>query len=99
LAATAVLIAISSWNEFLFRADVDHSQGISHLAVGLQLMVGEYQLAVGLLTAGASSASRRFSCSLRSSSARSFFARSDAGRRQRLILFRGRDFLSIGVLF
>jgi multiple sugar transport system permease protein len=52
VAATAVLIAISSWNEFLFALMLTTSQGIRTWPVGLQLMVGEYQLPWGLLTAG-----------------------------------------------
>jgi len=52
VAATAVLIAISAWNEFLFALMLTTSQGIRTWPVGLQLMVGEYQLPWGLLTAG-----------------------------------------------
>lgn len=52
VAATAVLIAISSWNEFLFALMLTTSQGVRTWPVGLQLMVGEYQLPWGLLTAG-----------------------------------------------
>jgi multiple sugar transport system permease protein len=52
VAATAVLIAISSWNEFLFALMLTTSQGIRTWPVGLQLMVGEYQLPWGLLSAG-----------------------------------------------
>src|SRR5207249_10729266 len=44
VAATAVLIAISSWNEFLFALMFTTSQGIRTWPVGLQLLVGEYQL-------------------------------------------------------
>jgi multiple sugar transport system permease protein len=51
VAATAVLIAISAWNEFLFALMLTTSQGIRTWPVGLQLMVGEYQLPWGLLTA------------------------------------------------
>src|SRR3984893_9508535 len=50
--ATAVLVAISAWNEFLFALMLTTSQGIRTWPVGLQLMVGEYQLPWGLLTAG-----------------------------------------------
>lgn len=52
VAATAVLIAISAWNEFLFALMLTTAQGIRTWPVGLQLMVGEYQLPWGLLTAG-----------------------------------------------
>jgi multiple sugar transport system permease protein len=52
VAATAVLVAISSWNEFLFALMLTTSQGVRTWPVGLQLMVGEYQLPWGLLTAG-----------------------------------------------
>ena len=52
VAATAVLIAISAWNEFLFALMLTTSQGLRTWPVGLQLMVGEYQLPWGLLTAG-----------------------------------------------
>jgi len=52
VAATAVLVAISAWNEFLFALMLTTSQGIRTWPVGLQLMVGEYQLPWGLLTAG-----------------------------------------------
>jgi multiple sugar transport system permease protein len=52
VAATAVLVAISAWNEFLFALMLTTSQGTRTWPVGLQLMVGEYQLPWGLLTAG-----------------------------------------------
>src|SRR3982074_2693708 len=52
VAATAVLTAISSWNELLFALMLNTSPGIGTGPVGLQLMVGEYQLPWGLLTAG-----------------------------------------------
>lgn len=52
VAATSVLVAISAWNEFLFALMLTTSQGIRTWPVGLQLMVGEYQLPWGLLTAG-----------------------------------------------
>jgi multiple sugar transport system permease protein len=52
VAATAVLVAISAWNEFLFALMLTTSQGVRTWPVGLQLMVGEYQLPWGLLTAG-----------------------------------------------
>jgi len=49
LAATAVFVAISAWNEFLFALMLTTSEGSRTWPVGLQLMVG----------AGASSASHR----------------------------------------
>lgn len=52
LIATAVLIAISAWNEFLFALMLTSSQGSRTWPVGLQLMVGEFQLPWGLLSAG-----------------------------------------------
>jgi multiple sugar transport system permease protein len=52
VAATAVLIAISAWNEFLFALMLTTAQGVRTWPVGLQLMVGEFQLPWGLLTAG-----------------------------------------------
>jgi multiple sugar transport system permease protein len=52
VAATAVLVAISAWNEFLFALMLTTSQGVRTWPVGLQLMVGEFQLPWGLLTAG-----------------------------------------------
>jgi multiple sugar transport system permease protein len=52
VAATAVLVAISAWNEFLFALMLTTAQGVRTWPVGLQLMVGEFQLPWGLLTAG-----------------------------------------------
>lgn len=52
LSATAVLIAISSWNEFLFGLLLTSSQGSRTWPVGLQLMVGEFELPWGLMSAG-----------------------------------------------
>jgi len=52
VAATAVLVAISAWNEFLFALMLTTSSGARTWPVGLQLMVGEFQLPWGLLTAG-----------------------------------------------
>jgi multiple sugar transport system permease protein len=52
VAATSVLIAISAWNEFLFALMLTTAQGVRTWPVGLQLMVGEFQLPWGLLTAG-----------------------------------------------
>ena len=52
LAATSVLIAISAWNEFLFALMLTNSEESRTWPVGLQLMVGEFQLPWGLLAAG-----------------------------------------------
>lgn len=50
--ATAVFVAIAAWNEFLFALLLTSSQGSRTWPVGLQLMVGEFQLPWGLLSAG-----------------------------------------------
>ncbi|CAN5654687.1 carbohydrate ABC transporter permease [soil metagenome] len=50
--ATAVFVAIAAWNEFLFALMLTSSQGARTWPVGLQLMVGEFQLPWGLLCAG-----------------------------------------------
>jgi multiple sugar transport system permease protein len=52
LIATAVFVAIAAWNEFLFALLLTSSQGSRTWPVGLQLMVGEFQLPWGLLSAG-----------------------------------------------
>jgi multiple sugar transport system permease protein len=52
LVATAVFIGIASWNEFLFALMLTTSQGSRTWPVGLQLMVGEFQLPWGTLSAG-----------------------------------------------
>jgi multiple sugar transport system permease protein len=52
LAATAVLVAISAWNEYLFALMLTSSQGSRTWPVGLQLMVGEFQMPWGTLSAG-----------------------------------------------
>ncbi len=52
LAATAVFVAVSSWNEFLLALMLTTSQGSRTWPVGLQLMVGEFQLPWGQLCAG-----------------------------------------------
>ncbi|MGH2558697.1 MAG: carbohydrate ABC transporter permease [Thermomicrobiales bacterium] len=52
LIATAVFVAIGAWNEFLFALLLTSSQGSRTWPVGLQLMVGEFQLPWGLLSAG-----------------------------------------------
>lgn len=51
VAATAVLIAVSAWNEFLFALMLTNSEGSRTWPVGLQLMVGEFQLPWGLMAA------------------------------------------------
>ncbi len=50
--ATAVFVAIAAWNEFLFALLLTSSAGSRTWPVGLQLMVGEFQLPWGLLSAG-----------------------------------------------
>lgn len=52
LVATAVFVAIAAWNEFLFALMLTTSQGARTWPVGLQLMVGEFQLPWGMLAAG-----------------------------------------------
>jgi multiple sugar transport system permease protein len=52
LVATAVFVAIGAWNEFLFALMITTSQGSRTWPVGLQLMVGEFQLPWGQLCAG-----------------------------------------------
>ena len=52
LAATAVFVAISAWNEFIFALMLTTSEGSRTWPVGLQLMVGEFQLPWGPLSAG-----------------------------------------------
>jgi multiple sugar transport system permease protein len=52
LAATAVLVAISAWNEYLFALMLTSSGGSRTWPVGLQLMVGEFQMPWGTLSAG-----------------------------------------------
>lgn len=51
IAATAVLLAVSAWNEFLFALMLTNSEGSRTWPVGLQLMVGEFQLPWGLMAA------------------------------------------------
>ncbi len=51
VAATAVLLAVSAWNEFLFALMLTNSEGSRTWPVGLQLMVGEFQLPWGLMAA------------------------------------------------
>lgn len=52
VAATAVLLAVSAWNEFLFALMMTNSESSRTWPVGLQLMVGEFQLPWGLMAAG-----------------------------------------------
>ncbi len=52
LAATAVFVAVSAWNEFLLALMLTTSNGSRTWPVGLQLMVGEFQLPWGQLCAG-----------------------------------------------
>ncbi len=52
LIATAVFVAIGAWNEFLFALMLTTSLGSRTWPVGLQLMVGEFQLPWGMLSAG-----------------------------------------------
>jgi multiple sugar transport system permease protein len=50
--ATCVFVAIAAWNEYLFALMLTTSQGSRTWPVGLQLMVGEFQLPWGMLAAG-----------------------------------------------
>ena len=50
--ACAVFVAISAWNEYLFALMLTTSAGSRTWPVGLQLMVGEFQLPWGTLSAG-----------------------------------------------
>ena len=52
LVATSVFVAIGAWNEFLFALMLTTSTGSRTWPVGLQLMVGEFQLPWGTLSAG-----------------------------------------------
>jgi multiple sugar transport system permease protein len=52
LVATAVFIGIASWNEYLFALMLTTSQGSRTWPVGLQLMIGEFQLSWGQFSAG-----------------------------------------------
>jgi multiple sugar transport system permease protein len=51
LVATGVFVAIGAWNEFLIALMLTTSQGSRTWPVGLQLMVGEFQLPWGTLSA------------------------------------------------
>lgn len=52
LVATCVFVAIAAWNEYLFALMLTTSTGSRTWPVGLQLMVGEFQLPWGMLAAG-----------------------------------------------
>jgi multiple sugar transport system permease protein len=52
LVATSIFVGIASWNEYLFALMLTTSQGSRTWPVGLQLMVGEFQLPWGMLAAG-----------------------------------------------
>lgn len=52
LVATAVFIGIAAWNEYLFALMLTTSQNSRTWPVGLQLMIGEFQLAWGTFSAG-----------------------------------------------
>jgi multiple sugar transport system permease protein len=52
LIATGVFIGIGSWNEYLFALMLTTSQGSRTWPVGLQLMIGEFQLPWGTFSAG-----------------------------------------------
>lgn len=51
IAATGIYIFITAWNEFVF-ASVMTSRNVRTIPIALQNMVGEFQIAWGLLTAG-----------------------------------------------
>lgn len=51
LAACAIFVAISAWNEYLFALILTSSSGSRTWPVGLQLLIGEFQLPWGLLAA------------------------------------------------
>lgn len=50
--ACAVFVGIAAWNEYLFALMLTTSSGSRTWPVGLQLMVGEFQLPWGALSAG-----------------------------------------------
>jgi multiple sugar transport system permease protein len=52
LVATCVFVAIAAWNEYLFALMLTTSQGSRTWPVGLQLMIGEFNLPWGMLAAG-----------------------------------------------
>jgi multiple sugar transport system permease protein len=49
--ATGIYIFITSWNEYLY-ASILAGQNVRTLTVAIQTLVGEYEIAWGLLTAG-----------------------------------------------
>ena len=49
--ATGIYIFITSWNEYLY-ASVLAGQEVRTLTVAVQTLIGEYEIAWGLLTAG-----------------------------------------------
>jgi multiple sugar transport system permease protein len=51
IAATTVFIAIGSWNEYLWALLLTTADGARTWPVGLQLMVGEFQMPWGVLSA------------------------------------------------
>jgi multiple sugar transport system permease protein len=51
IAATAIYVFITAWNEFIYAA-VFTTSAVRTIPVALQNMVGEYQIAWGILTAG-----------------------------------------------
>ena len=52
LVATGVFIGIAAWNEFLFALMLTTTQGSRTWPVGLELMIGEFQLPWGTFSAG-----------------------------------------------
>jgi len=52
IAATAVYIFISSWNEYLYALIFTTTPSIRTLPVGLKMFVGKYEVSWGWLTAG-----------------------------------------------
>jgi len=53
VSATGIYIFINAWNEFIY-ASILTSSAVRTVPVSLQTMIGEYQIAWGLLTAGSS---------------------------------------------
>lgn len=51
VAATGIYIFITSWNEYLY-ASILAGQSVRTLTVAVQTLIGEYEIAWGLLTAG-----------------------------------------------
>jgi multiple sugar transport system permease protein len=49
--ATGIYIFITSWNEYLY-ASILAGQNVRTLTVAMQTLIGEYEIAWGLLTAG-----------------------------------------------